>query len=131
MSVDATWSHVLWVRNQPVVAKVDAIKNAWEPKDVSQLWAFLGMLNRYSRFLPDVATILEPLQLLRKASTWQRRKEQQETFAESKELLQWVHFDPAKEFVLATDAPHFGMGAVLSHKMEGGTERPIGYMSNL
>ena len=46
---------------------------------------------------------------------------------QSAELL--VHFDPAKELVLATDASDYGVGAVLSHKMEGGTERPIGYMS--
>ena len=119
---------------QPVAAKVDAIKNAPEPKDVSQLRAFLGMLNYYNRFLPDVATILEPLhQLLRKGSKWQWKKEQQEAFAKSKELLQsaelLVHFDPAKELVLATDASDYGVGAVLSHKTEGGTERPIGYMS--
>ena len=57
---------------EPKDAKVDAIKNASEPKDVSQLRAFLGMLNYCHRFLPDVATILEPLhQLLRKGSTWQ------------------------------------------------------------
>ena len=56
---------------QPVVSKVIAINNAPEPKDVSQLQAFLGMLNYYHRFLPDVATILEPLhQLLRKGSKW-------------------------------------------------------------
>ena len=46
---------------------------------------------------------------------------------QSAELL--VHFDPAKELVLATDASDYGVGAVLSHKMEGGTARPIGYMS--
>ena len=46
---------------------------------------------------------------------------------QSAELL--VHFDPAKELVLVTDASDYGVGAVLSHKMEGGTERPIGYMS--
>ena len=58
--------------NQPVAAKVDAIENAPEPKDVSQLRAFLGMLNYYHRFLPDVETVLEPLhQLLRKRSKWQ------------------------------------------------------------
>ena len=119
---------------QPVAAKVDAIRNAPEPKDVSQLRAFLGMLNYYHRFLPDVATILEPLhQLLRKGSKWQWQKEQQEAFAKSKELLQsaelLIHFDPAKELVLTTDASDYGVGEVLSHKMEGGTERPIGYMS--
>jgi len=83
----------------------------------------LGILNYYHRFLPDAATILEPLhQLLRKGSTWQWQKEQQEAFAKSKELLQsvelLVHFDPAKELVLATDASNYGEGAVLSHKME-------------
>ena len=119
---------------QPVVAKVDVMKNAPEPKDVSQLRAFLGMLNYYHRFLPDVATILEPFhQLLRKGSTCQWGKKQQEAFATSKELLQsaelLVHFDPDKELVLDTDASDYGVGAVLSHKMEGGTERQIGYMS--
>ena len=70
---------------------------------------------------------------LKKGSKWKWQKEQQEAFAKSKELLQsaelLVHFDPAKELVLATDASDYGVGAVLSHKMEGGTERPIGYMS--
>ena len=116
---------------QPVVSKVIAVNNAPEPKDVSQLRAFLGMLNYYHRFLPDVVTILEPLhQLLRKGSKWQWQKEEQEAFTKSKELLQsaglLVHFDPAKELVLATDASDYGAGVVLSHKMEEGTERPIG-----
>ena len=119
---------------QPVAAKVDAIRDAPEPKDVSQLRAFLGMLNYYHRFLPDVATVLEPLHhLLRKGSKWQWGKEQQEAFEKAKELLQsaelLVHFDPAKELILAADASDYGVGAVLSHKTEGGTERPIGYMS--
>ena len=67
MSLHVTWSHVRGDGIQPVVAKVDAITNAPEPKDVSQLRAFLGMLSYYHRFLPDAATILEPFyQLLRK-----------------------------------------------------------------
>ena len=119
---------------QPVAAKVDAIKNAPEPNDVSQLRAFLSMLNYYHRFLPDVATVLEPLhQLLRKGSKWQWLKEQQEAFEKAKELLQsselLVHFDPSKELILATDASDYGVGAVLSHKVESGAVRPIGYMS--
>ena len=113
---------------QPVAAKVDAIKNAPEPNDVSQLRAFLGMLNYYHRFLSDVATVLEPLhQLVRKGSKWQWLKEQQEAFEKAKELLQsvelLVHFDPSKEeLILATDASDYGVGAVLSHKVESGAE---------
>ena len=40
-----------------------------------------------------------------------------------------MHFDPEKELVLETDASDYGVGAVLSHKMKNGTERPIGYVS--
>ena len=119
---------------QPVAAKVDAIKNAPEPKNVSQLRAFLGMLNYYHRFLPDVATVLEPLhQLLRKGEKCKWLEEQQTAFDKAKELLQsadlLVHFDPEKELILETDASDYGVGAVLSHKMKNGTERPIGYVS--
>ena len=119
---------------QPVAAKADAIKNAPEPKDVSQLRAFLGMLNYYHRFLPHVATVLEPLhQFLRKGSKWQWLEEQQVAFEKAKELLQsaelLVHIDPEKELIFASDASDYGVGAVLSHRMENGTERPIGYVS--
>ena len=119
---------------QPVAAKVDAIKNAPEPKNVSQVRAFLGMLNYYLRFLPDVATVLEPLhQLLRKGEKWKWLEEQQTAFDKAKELLQsadlLVHFDPEKELILETDASDYGVGVVLSHKMKNGTERPIGYVS--
>ena len=43
---------------QPMAAKVESIKNAPEPKDVRQLRAFLGLVNYYHRFLPDVASVL-------------------------------------------------------------------------
>lgn len=119
---------------QPVAAKVEAIRNAPEPQDVSQLRAFLGMLNYYHKFLPDVATVLEPLhRLLRKGAKWEWLKEQQAAFKKAKDMLQstklLVHFDPDKELILASDASDYGVGAVLSHKMEDGTERPIGYVS--
>ena len=84
-----------------VAAKVHAIENAPDQKDVSQLRAFLGMLNYYHWFLPDVATVLEPLhQLLRKGSQWQLLEEQQVAFEKAKELLKsaelLLHFDPEK-----------------------------------
>ena len=118
----------------PVAAKVDAIKDAPIPKDVTQLRAFLGMLNYYHRFLPDAATILEPLHdLLRKGRAWKWNREQQEAFEEAKNLLQsadlLVHFNPDLKLILASDASNYGIGAVLSHEMPDGTERPTGYVS--
>ena len=54
-------------------------------------------------------------------------------FQASKQLLLssqvLVHFDPNKELILSCDALAYGIGAVLSHKMPDGSERPIGFVS--
>jgi len=119
---------------KPLEAKVEAIHNAPVPENVTQLRAFLGMLNYYHRFLPDIATVLEPLQkLLRQGTKWCWKTEQQVAFDKSKKLLQsanlLVHFQPDLELILVSDTSDYGVGAVLSHRMPDGTERPIGYVS--
>ena len=43
---------------QPVSGKVHAVREAPTPKDVSQLRSFLGMLNYYGKFLPNLPTLL-------------------------------------------------------------------------
>ena len=57
----------------------------------------------------------------------------EEAFQESKKLLlesQWlVHYDPRKPLKLATDASAYGLGAVISHILEDGSERPIAFAS--
>lgn len=119
---------------QPVQDKVKAIQNAPEPTNVSQLKSFLGMLNYYHKFLPSISTILEPLhELLRQGNQWKWEQRQQGAFEKAKDLLQsaelLVHYDPTKKLILATDACDYGVGAVLSHRMSDGTERPISYAS--
>ena len=118
----------------PLPEKVRAICEAPTPKTVSELKAYLGLLTYYSRFLPNMATTLEPLYaLLRSDNQWKWAEEQQEAFEASKKLLTsskvLAHFNPDLELVLACDASPMGIGAVLSHKMPGGEERPIGFTS--
>ena len=77
---------------------------------------------------------LSPLyKLLQKKTNWQWRTEQQEAFTKAKQSLTLdcllVHYDPDKELVLACDAMPYGIGAVLSHKMEKGDDKPIAFAS--
>ena len=51
----------------------------------------------------------------------------------AKEALQsdslLVHHDPSKQIILTCNASPYGIGAVLSHTMEDGTDRTIVYAS--
>ncbi|VDI39279.1 Hypothetical predicted protein [Mytilus galloprovincialis] len=92
------------------------------------------MLNYYNRFLANLSHLLKPLHvLLQKDTKWSWEKEQEKAFIESKQLLKsasvLVHFDPKKKLILACDASPYGLGAVLSHKMDDGSDKPIAYTS--
>lgn len=118
----------------PVEEKVRAIKEAPNPKNVAELRLFLGLVNYNGKFLPDLSTVLAPLyQLLHKDSSWKWQKAQEEAFQHVKGLLHssrlLVHFDPKKDINLSCETLPYGVGAVLSHCMEDGSEKPISYVS--
>ena len=118
----------------PLKEKVQAVQDAPSPSNVTELRAYLGLLTYYSKFLPNMATVLAPLyKLLRKDTPWKWTDAEGKAFRASKDLLTssalLVHFDPELELVLMCDASSYGVGAVLAHRMPDGSERPIGYAS--
>ena len=118
----------------PLREKVRAIEEAPAPRSVKELRSYLGLITYYSKFLPNMSTILAPVyHLLKKDVKWTWKKKEEEAFKTSKKLLAssdlLVHFDPSLKIVLACDASSYGVGAVLAHQMPDGTERPIGYAS--
>lgn len=101
---------------------------------MTQLKSFLGLVNYYSKFLPNLSNTLAPLyRLLQKNTRWCWGAEQKKAFQKAKESLTsdcvLVHFDPAKPLILACDASPYGVGAVLSHRMENGKDQPIAFSS--
>ena len=104
-------------------AKVEAIINVPAPKAQTQLRSFIGMAQYYARFMPNLATELAPLhRLLKKNVPWQWTETEQNAFDNVKSLL-------LKDDVLVHYDSSYGLGAVLSHTMPDGSERPIAYAS--
>ena len=118
----------------PLAEKVEAVVKAPTPRNLKELKSFLGLLSYYSKFLPNLSSVLAPLYgLLCKDARWKWSVEEEKAFQCSKELLTssslLVHFDPTLPLILACDASEVGIGAVLAHRMPDGAERPIGYVS--
>ena len=120
---------------QPTDFKVQAIKNAPAPTDVSQLKSYVGLVNYYCKFLPNLPNTLAPLyRKLQKNAKWIWGSEEQKAFQTAKESLTsdsvLVHFDPKRTVILACDASSYGIGAVLSHRMDDGTDQSIPFASH-
>lgn len=117
----------------PIEKNVEAITEAPSPKNVAELRSFLGMITFYSKFLPNISSLLAPLyRLLEKNRHWLWEQEQQTAFDKAKRCLQQagvlVHFDPSQPLKLECDASQKGIGAVLFHTT-GNVNKPIGFRS--
>ena len=118
----------------PTDEKLRAVIDAPTPRNVQQLRSFLGLLNYYSKFVPNLASILYPLnQLLQKDRKWSWSSDCAKAFQEAKEGLissqVLVHYDPSLPIKVAADASAYGLGAVISHVLPDQSERPIAYAS--
>ena len=98
---------------------------------MAELRSFLGLVNYYGKFLPNLATVLSPLYLLlQKKQEWTWNSDQEEAFHKVKELLKssrvLVHFDSTLLIILSCDALPCRVGASCLIEQPDG-ERPIAF----
>ena len=115
-------------------SKLQAISEAPAPRNVQELRSFLGLLNYYGRFIPNLSSLIHPLhKLLCKNAAWKWSRSCESAFNRVKQALlssnALVHYNPSLPLKLAGDASAYGVGAVISHVMEDGSERAIAFAS--
>ena len=120
---------------RPNPAKIKPIKNYPVPRNLKALRRFLGTSSWYSRFIPNYATIAEPLTNLTKKN---QKSEWLEVQQRAFELLCAMVMtapvlhrpDPNGLFIVQTDASDVGLRAVLLQEVES-QERVIEFASRV
>ena len=113
--------------------KVKAVKEALEPRMVSETRRVLGLIHYCGRFIPDLATVSEPLSPLKKSGTpFVFGGEQKKAIQELIERLACAetlgYFDKDAPTQVIAHASPVGLGAVLTQKQKNGP-RVICYAS--
>ena len=71
---------------RPVKSKVEDLKAAEPPKNLAELISFLGAVNYYRRYLPNLSTVIAPLDNLR-SSDWKWTDVEAASFKKLKDSL--------------------------------------------
>ena len=91
------WINAEGVHTAP--SKLQAIQQAPAPRNVTELRAFLGLLNYYGKFIPNLSTMIHPLNaLLGQGRKWNWTQECANAFRAAKQSVTsdsvLVHYDP-------------------------------------
>lgn len=113
--------------------RVSSIVSAPIPNNISEVRAFVGMANYYSKFINNFSNTMSPLyNLLSKDVPFLWSKDCQRAYDTIKNAVTsdqvLVHFNPSLPLVLTTDASNAAVGGILSHKFSSGT-KPIAFVS--
>ena len=115
----------------PTDSKVQAVVNAIEREYAAEVRSFMGLVNFSAKFIPNLATVAEPLrQLTRKGVAFKWDGEQKEAFKALKETLAsaetLAYYDKDANTRVIADASPVGLGAVLVQE-QNGNWRPVYY----
>ena len=121
----------------PTVKRTDSILNLKPPNTLKQLRSLMGSIHQLIKFIPNLASLLDPIRPLLKKETITNNKVQwldshttvlNKIKAEISKITEKKHFDKQRNTRLKCDASHTGLGAVLEQQYP---ERwfPIAYAS--
>ncbi|KAK2566762.1 Transposon Tf2-6 polyprotein [Acropora cervicornis] len=118
---------------QPTDEKVQAIKEAPSPRNVTELRSFLGMLAALTNFIPKLSTLAHPLYQLLGNKPWNWTPACKQAFRDVKHALTsesvLAHYSPTLPMELSVDASPYGVGAVIMHVYPNRLRRPIAFAS--
>ena len=116
---------------KPDPKNLQPIRDATTPTTLTEVQSFLGMINYYNEFLPDLAAITEPLrELTRNGVPFDMTADRQKSFETLKKMvcteLKLAIFDPESHTIVTTDASNVGIGGVLS-QLQNCREVPVAF----
>lgn len=119
----------------PNPEKVKAVVDAPAPKNTTQLKSFVGLVNYYSKFMPELSVKLKPFyNLLKQGVKWEWNELCDKTFQNCKKMLVDTKilspYDPRIPMVVICDASNDGISAILAHEING-NERPVYFASRV
>lgn len=119
---------------RPTESRISAIKSFREPRNVSELRSFLGLITYVGRFIPHLADKTEPLRkLLRDGEKFIWMDLHKQAFDSIKSAVCEAdflgYFDTKDQCILVADASPTGLGAMLLQKDEQGNSRIISFAS--
>ena len=113
---------------KPEPDKVSAVENMEAPQNITELRRFLGMVDQLGKFLPNLATVTDPLRgLLSTGSSWHWSQPQRHAFNEIKRMLSSSPvlslYDPNLPTKVIADSSSYGLGAILTQQQPDGIHK--------
>ena len=107
-------SHVI----SPVNSKVQGITEKLRPTNFKELRSFLGAVNQFNKFIPELAAIYFPFRsILKKDAIWNWTEAHERAFKivheEVKKVAELTHFKRNKPLRIICEASRQGLAAVL------------------
>ena len=119
---------------RPNKEKTEAIHKLNPPTNTKTLKSFLGAIQYFAKFIPNLSEKTDNMrQLLKKNTKWEWTEERNTDFENIKKELTsqpcLAHFKGSKENIVTTDACGTGLGIALWQKQRNGDLKPIAFAS--